>query len=221
MFCKSCGNRIDGKKVCPNCNFANEPDNTFCSKCGTRIDGKKFCKNCGTEIEGAFCTACGQKYEEQKSSTYLKQTSKTTQFGIATKNNVLEIIGSSILMMGALISLIFVFLIGLGEYKMSSSIIGSIGGLGFNLSDDNNIFYFFGKAYKDIAKTLDVLNSFSASFETGLYLPTILTTIVSATSVICCVTFTILAIVRFSKKLCGKEEKSPVLFALLSIAFYL
>lgn len=200
-FCKSCGNRIDGKKVCPTCNFLNEETDTFCSKCGTRIDGKKFCLNCGTEVEGAFCTKCGLKYGEnikaQKTTTNLG-----TKFGFIS--NILKLVGNGIAMLGALLGLILIFLIG---HETAT--------------DKQSIFYYFGEAYDDLKMLFSGTGYYSASLETAGYLSTVLTTIVSILCIVCCSVFFILATVRYIKQLCFGGEKSPDLFAVLTIIFYL
>ena len=106
IFCKSCGARIDGKIICPTCNFANKETDTFCSKCGARIDGKKFCANCGSEVEGIFCTTCGLKYSVRVHKNKALTSNKTSLV-----SNILNLTSDSILLLGAILSLIFIFFI--------------------------------------------------------------------------------------------------------------
>ena len=74
VYCAQCGNRLDGKIQCHNCNQFNDGINAFCVYCGTRIDGKSVCKNCGatyhvsnnpSKKEG-ICDECGGALEMRK-----------------------------------------------------------------------------------------------------------------------------------------------------------
>lgn len=211
IFCKTCGNRIDGKKICPICNFANKEEDTFCSKCGARIDGKKFCANCGNEVEGLFCTSCGQKYNAKQSRTANANDEKVKNLSPLAR--ILDTVGNSILMLGVALSLIFIFFVGLANNLPEIGLSG-------NLASNNNIFYYFGKAYEDLKLLFPGIGKYSASIEISAYLPTIILTSVSALSLAGCIIFAILATVRFVKKLCFGGKASPVLFSLLAIAFY-
>ena len=203
IFCKMCGNRIDGKRICPKCNFENEEDDVFCGNCGTRIDGKKFCKNCGNEVDGVFCTKCGLKYGETK----IKKSNSSEDGFVIVKpvNKILDLVGNSVLMLGAFLSLIFIFFAG---FKMSDT-------------EEYTIFYFFGKAYDNLKLQYPGVGSYSASLEISSYLPTILSTVVIVASIVCCVLFFILAIVTFIKKVCFNGVKSPALYTLLNIISYI
>ncbi|MBE5757056.1 MAG: zinc ribbon domain-containing protein [Clostridiales bacterium] len=208
IFCKHCGFRVDGKISCPNCNFLNDETDTFCAQCGTRIDGKKFCKNCGSEVDGVFCSKCGQKYVEINSKKIAFKETGVVQNSTVSK--ILDVVGNSVLMLGVVFSLIFIFFIGFSE---------TIGGVEV-ASSSNSIFYYFGKAYDNLKSLFSMLSNYSASFKTSYYLTTILQTVVVASCLIGCIIFTILATVRFVKKMCNKSTKSPALFSLLSIVFY-
>ena len=201
VYCKSCGTRIDGKKVCPSCNFANKETDTFCSKCGARIDGKKFCANCGCEVEGEYCTTCGQKFSHKAMKKALKVNGTTSHI-----NKILDTVGSSILMLGVALSVMFIFFIGING----------------TLDEGNGIFYYFGKAYEDLKSMyLDYTRFFSASEVIAAYTSTIAMTIIAVACMVCNLVFAILAIVRFVKKLCFGEEKSSETFSLLAIFFYI
>ncbi len=200
VFCKSCGARIDGKIICPTCNFINKETDTFCSKCGSRIDGKKFCANCGNEVEGVFCTNCGQKY-----GASVHKLKKQIASGESLVSRILNLTSNSFLLLGAILSLIFIFFIGFTAQA----------------STDRNIFYFFVDTYKNLKVTYPGYGPYSASLEVSAYFANIITTIIICLSIIGCITFAILAIVRFVKKTCFNGEKSPALFSLLTIAFYI
>ncbi len=200
IFCKSCGARIDGKIICPTCNFANKETDTFCSKCGARIDGKKFCANCGSEVEGIFCTTCGQKYSAHVHKNKVLTSNKTSFV-----SNILNLTSNSILLLGAILSLIFIFFIGFTSKNSTS----------------RDIFYFLSDAYKNLKLSYPGYGKYSASLEISSYFVNILTTVTVSFSIIGCITFAVLSIVRFFKKICFNSEKSPALFSLLTIAFYI
>ncbi len=202
VFCKNCGNRIDGKKGCPNCNFINDEAATFCGNCGARIDGKKFCANCGNVVDGIYCTSCGHKYgtpvPKSKSSD-----SNENNGGFIGK--ILDITSASILGLGAVLSLMFIFLIGFGS----------------KFVDNNDIYYYLGEAYENLKLAFPAKGNYSISQEISAYFPAIINTIVISISLLGCVVTSIIAIVNYVKKMCFGLGKNPAIYPLLSTIFFL
>lgn len=62
IYCPKCGNRLDGKKLCPRCAKPIPKDAAVCPYCGIRLDGKFCCTSCGKLLEKGtlYCTACGK-----------------------------------------------------------------------------------------------------------------------------------------------------------------
>ena len=110
-------------------------------------------------------------------------------------------------MLGAILSLILIFFIGFNSQFV----------------EDNNIYYYFVDAYKDLTTMYPGLgiHKYSASEEISAYLSTILSTAVISISLIGCVISSIISIVNYVRKMCFGADKNPALYPLLSIAFYL
>ena len=203
IFCSSCGSRIDGKKKCPSCNYLNEETNAYCNQCGARIDGKKICSNCGGEVIGAFCTKCGVKYGENIPSTSTKQSVNALSY----TSKILDIVGNSVLLLGAVLSFIFIFFI---EFNSTIN------------EKEYSLFYFFYDAYKDLLLTYPEKGFlYTVSSAISGYTPIVLASLIIGICLICSLIFIILAIVKYVKKVCFGGEKGPALVSFLTIIFYI
>lgn len=60
---------------CPKCEFENLENATFCIKCGNRLDGKVVCPKCGEYIPGEaeYCPNCGKQIPHASKSHEAKQ----------------------------------------------------------------------------------------------------------------------------------------------------
>lgn len=228
-FCKNCGKRIDGKVICPTCKKAVDEDATFCNYCGRRLDGKNVCPTCQTVYEGSFCPKCGQKKSAfDKYAEYDVGEIKAVKKGDWKKP--VNVIGTSFALFAAVVSLVFVFVLGFGAHVSASGNSNgvSLDNLGINVSDNAMIYEYFGKVYKDIQTVRDTINGGSSS-DTGsfynfvtpaMYISAIAGTVIAAAVLIAVTTLSIIAIVNLARKLAGKQVKHAETLAIASFLTY-
>ena len=203
-FCGYCGERVDGKKPCEACGQLNDESFAFCCYCGARIDGKTACKNCGTVYEGSFCPACGNA----KKTASVKAKSGKAKRGRFGK--ICEIIGGGLMMAGVLLSLIFVFFIGL-----------ELAG------EKTTIFTFFGEYYKEMkASGLGDVGETTSKwwvdlFENQITLYGVVGTVISSVTLLSVVAFSTVAIVKYVLSWVRKTENTANGWALASVVSYL
>ncbi len=114
-FCPSCGQRIDEKKMCPSCKQLVDENFTYCNFCGTSL----------TEIPS----------HKNRINNPSKDKNKTIK-------NFISLFPSIFLILGVLLSLVFVFLIGTTRALVVESEV---------FSETSNIFDDFNRYYiKDI-----------------------------------------------------------------------
>lgn len=198
VFCNNCGARVDGKKSCANCGQLNDEHNAFCNFCGARIDGKQTCSVCGATVEGTFCPHCGNKTG--------KTTDAKEKGGKSLVKKICNYIGGGSLMLGVLFAMIFVFLIG---------VKGLVKGVDWDgeeiyASSQQNIFYFFGKYYREakaIKNGLDCTAWFKELNSTHLALYGVTGTIISVATLLCVVSFGTVAIVKYILYMTRKTYK--------------
>ena len=155
-FCSICGYRLDEKKACKVCGELNDRNAVFCSFCGVRIDGKKVCKDCQTVFKGNFCPECG--WSERKSVqtneyatmtnslSFVDVSARKKEIGFEKVQNILGLIAQIVVCIGAIIALIFTFLIG---FKVDGNTITISQFNGF-FRGESWIYDFFGKVYENI-----------------------------------------------------------------------
>lgn len=217
LFCGNCGKRIDGKIQCPKCGEYNNENETFCSNCGARIDGKTVCE-CGAIVSGNFCPKCGRPAKKITYSPCSGKRAAVDRFGteeLPLWKKVLKIVGGSFVCLGALMALIFVFLTSLSVTPVINS---------KTVSDSHSIYYFIGKIYGDLSKTLDsssgMADATNSAYSASLYVPAVLSTIVSLCMLICVTTFAIITIVKFVKNaINGSFETSGTISALTAASY--
>ncbi len=230
IFCKYCGERLDGKIPCLSCGQLNESDNSFCVYCGARIDGKTVCKNCGVVYDGNFCPACGygikteQKDDSQSKMNQQKKDKK--QYSLLKK--ICDITGSASLMIGMLFALIFVFFISVRPVVDGSGLEWEYIYEEFSnglKAKTTNIFYFFGGFSKDMKElksvTLEMTPWFSNFTEEQITLYGTIGTIISVGTLVCVVIFSILASVRYILGWLNKTNKKADGFAFYAILSFI
>lgn len=216
-FCSSCGSRVDGKKICNKCQNLNNEANTFCSFCGERLDGKQECSVCGSVYEGNYCSHCGQTNEK----TFEDKTERKKSFPGFTCEKVFEIAANCIAMLGVLMALIFVFFIEIKIPETEELLFGSA--LGSN-PNRINIFYYFGKYYKNTYFDFDeygLTKWLENYFATNYLWNGVIKSFISVGTIVFVVLFSILAIVRFSKNILGITDKKADKYAISAIFSFL
>lgn len=184
-FCGKCGARLDGKILCKACGKYNQEEYDFCVYCGARIDGKTVCATCGNAHEENFCPYCGTAAKPA-------QAEKPTQTaaGKSGFKTVADIIANAAMLLGAVLSLIFVFFLGL---KMQ------VEGME---EETMNIFYYFGEYAKEIKDmNIDQMNTtswFINSINTQLDAAGIIGIILAVATLVTTATFAVIAIVKYS-----------------------
>ena len=202
VYCHNCGERVDGKKVCPICGDLNEQEYKYCIYCGARIDGKAVCKVCGVEHDGVFCPQCGVKSLQTKPS---KKCNAKVHNG-DTYKGIMRIVATSLGLFAALTAFIFMFFIGFeGEEK--------------------SIFYYFGDSFKEMksakAEYVAQGGGFKGAVNALMYFETITGCIIAAATLVSVATFFGLAVWRSVRALCGKETRSPISMVLWTAFSYI
>lgn len=208
VFCNNCGARVDGKKSCANCGRLNDENNAFCNFCGARIDGKQTCSVCGATVKGTFCPHCGNK--TGKTIVGKKKEGKPLAY------KIFDYVGGGTLMIGVLLALIFVFFIGIkGVVTEDGEMLSS---------SKQNIYYFFGKYYKEakaIKNGLDCTAWFKKLNSTHIALYGVTGTIISAATLLCVVSFGTVAIVKYILYVTHKTYKKADNWAYACILAFL
>ena len=193
-FCANCGARVDGKKACEACGQFNDENNVYCVYCGTRMDSKTACETCGTVYEGNFCPACGHAKAETRKPA--KKTGESK--GLFKK--ICDIVSGGSMIFGVLCSFIFVFFIGL-------ILRGNFDG---DMSESDNIFYFFGDFYKDLKDLDGSGGEMTPWFENLIKGQAIsygvIGTVISALTILCVVGFGTVAVVKYILGWVNKKE---------------
>ncbi len=223
IFCGSCGARLDEKKECIFCGKLNDERTAYCVYCGKRIDGKNVCSACGVAYEGNFCPSCGQartsvrKSFSQEEKPYQVREKNNGNEGFEKVGKVFNIAGSGLAMLGVLCALIFVFFIGLTASPE-----------GFLSYLPNNLFYYFGKYYKEIGAIdytayteTGVSQWFQDLLQRGNNTVGVFGTVISAAALLSVVTCAIGAIVIYVRQWLGLTQKRADGWALACIFSFL
>lgn len=171
-----------------------------CVKCGAdNAAGAKFCKNCGAHLEGV-CAKCGSPLEkDSKFCPSCGKRVKTAKCCCAT--NAFKFAADACALFSALVSVIFVFFIGLTVSIPASAIDGVSGA---DLPPNLSIFYAFGDTYYGFNNATE----WSAALT---ILPSLFGTIVSAMTIAGVGVLFVMTLTRFIRQLLGKEAKSVFL----------
>ena len=177
VFCKACGKRLDGTAVCTACSASIPADSVFWPYCGTKQGQTQTQAPGKAEPVSQNATAAVVKTEKKNAKTFLKYAAPAAA------------------LMTALLALIFVFFTGYvkaTEITSGSNVSGSKVGV--------DLFFYFGDAYKAIAKGLEELDlagtAYSDYFATASYLPAVFGTVVAALMLLAVCALSIAAIVQ-------------------------
>lgn len=142
---------------------------------------------------------------------------RTFSFKEGMSAKILDYVGFASGILCALACIIFVFFTGMSmNASLSSAQYENL----FLNGDDIDLFYFFGKAYKDL-NTLNAHEDFQSIYKFGSVAPIILGTVVSAIAIAGTATFFILALVSAYNKLAHKGGEKFLLFTAVTFAFYI
>lgn len=163
---------------CKKCGAPVAEGNSFCGKCGARVDGKLVCTACGklNDEEHAFCVYCGAETQPKASKSNFKQGA--------------DIVANAVMLLGAVLSLIFVFFIGL-KMQMDGQ-----------EEETMSIFYYFGEYAKEIKSlniekmdtTLWFINAANVQLTTAGVIGILLTALILTTTAV----FSVIAIVKYA-----------------------
>ncbi len=217
VYCKNCGERLDGKKKCPKCSAFIDGDAVFCTACGTRVDGKTVCKNCGKVYEGNFCPACGEAQEQAKPDGVNKMSQKRE----SDWKKIVSLVGLSVGFVGAVVAFIFMFFSGISIKIFSSSdeISASMTATG-NILGAFNIFDCFGNNF-DFISVLETTDNYTEVVPEACWFYAILQTIIASATIILTTTFFIISVCRFIKTLLGRKTKSAENFMFATVISFL
>ena len=206
LFCSVCGNSLDQRKRCPSCNaIIADEESVYCANCGARIDGKIVCE-CGNVFEGNFCPKCGRR------SVRIVKAHGEETVKKAGWQKVLSIASYFTLLFGAVMAFIFTFFIGV---EADGVIDVATGG-----KVENDLFYYFGDAHKEIEKLFDSLVGFTPEYEIAMRFNAILNTVIAALILGAMGVFFIITLCKMTTSLIRKKElsiKLPLLTTLLYI----
>ena len=215
-FCKNCGKRLDGKILCPSCGRYIDGDSVYCEFCGARVDGKPVC-SCGEVIEdGNFCPRCGKpvgeiKYKPANAARGEVHAKKDR----SRVKKVLEIVGTSLASFAVVIAFIAAFCLRVTATSSGDNLSSVVG-----QTESASIFYYFGRAYADVADILAEMTEYNGAYATGLYVSTILNTVVGIATLVCVIVGTVKSIIAFVKFMTHKTEEGnlrPAVFTVVSL----
>ncbi len=197
VFCKYCGQQIEGKITCPVCEKPIDCDSQFCEFCGATIQ---------TTYESDAINAKSRQSMASNPSTHIYKSQW---------KNATDVCLGIFSMLSVFLSLIFTFFIGI---KFSGNYSADIGA-SFISNGKNNLFYYFGECYEDLAA---IIKQFPDLDISNLYFIAVLGTILSIAIIVSAVTFAVISLIRYVNSINGKSKKSYFPSVLASnIAFIL
>ena len=128
----------------------------------------------------------------------------------------MQIILESFSLLAAAAAFIFVFLVG-------TAVKGSLENVGDSMISmaSNDIYYYFGQAYKDIETALSQVEQYPGYLPTSLYVSTVFGTVTAAVMLIATVTLFAFTLVRFIRAIQGKTQKSVLGLAAMTFFSFL
>ena len=170
-FCKKCGRKLDGTALCSACGKYTPADGEFCIHCGSNRNAPVWLMPArfessvpaagGAEAAPAataamrVCAPAATAQPAPRDQRQIKAKVKTdapAAAAVGMANGIMGKIALILSAVGALISLIFVFLIG-NSYSMG------VGGVSGGSPMGYSIFHYFGDAYKSVFDTQSVLGN--------------------------------------------------------------
>ena len=205
VYCNACGSRLDGKKMCSACKKPNEESATYCAYCGERLDGKTVCASCQTAYHGQFCPTCGKSSACATGQTGARVYNRERIF------KAFDVVGSGLMMLGVLFSLIFVFLISV------SVDISLINMQEFEGDTSVSIFDYFGKYYNEMGEYPIEIKWFYETMSAQELIMGIFGTVIVSLTLCAVVGFAVVAIVIYVRNWMGISERRADKWALASI----
>ena len=170
-FCKKCGRKLDGTALCSACGKHTPADGEFCIHCGSNRNAPVWLMPArfessvpaagGAEAAPAataamrVCAPAATAQPAPRDQRQIKAKVKTdapAAAAVGMANGIMGKIALILSAVGALIPLIFVFLIG-NSYSMG------VGGVSGGSPMGYSIFHYFGDAYKSVFDTQSVLGN--------------------------------------------------------------
>lgn len=219
IFCRNCGKRVDGKVACSNCGNV-VPDGTYCENCGNRLDGKTVCE-CGALVDGNYCLQCGKpsiKFKPTNRRIAKKAYASISSESVAPWQKILKTVSATLASFAVLMSLIFVFFIGVKTVITSNSISSSASNVSVSM------WTYFGEAYSTIGDTLDALElagGYSGAFATTLYLHVIFGTVIVVLTLLGVLIAASIAIVSFVRYLLKRVDDFNFKAAALTVCVFI
>ena len=222
--------------ICQNCGTENPANARFCKQCGSRLS--RVCANCGNPLaeDARFCNYCGAPVYGTGAfnapadtvaapvSPVFTAAAYAVQSQPAVRKNkdhtrvrrILQIILESFSLLAAAAAFIFVFLVG-------TAVKGSLENVGDSVISmaSNDIYYYFGQAYKDIETALSQVEQYPGYLPTSLYVSTVFGTVTAAVMLIATVTLFAFTLVRFIRAIQGKTQKSALGLAAMTFFSFL
>lgn len=220
--------------ICKNCEADNPDGAVYCKNCGMRFDGKRVCPSCGKETpaDGKFCIFCGSDTSiKQKPAKYAAATEpqpaekpQTSQNASAVVKTVFNKTALGAALACVLFSLIFVFLIGVVMEVDYLGIYPQTAEQSFGIKE------FFGKnydtyrqaitqidAYNQHANVNDVLTHFTADAQLISF---IFQTVIMASTILAVLILSVIATIYTVRNLLGKSQKNGVKYAVAAYLVY-
>lgn len=209
---------------CFHCGQENSEDAVFCKYCGQQIEGKITCPVCEKPIDcdSQFCEFCGAAiqptYESDAINAKSRQSAAPTQSTFTNRSQwekANDVCLGIFSMLSVFFSLIFSFFIGIKYSGNYSADMGSP----FVTKVNTNLYYYLGECYENLAT---IIKGFPDLDISNLYFIAVLGTILSIAIIVSAVTFAVISLIRYINYTNGKSTKSYFPFVLASnIAFIL
>lgn len=170
-FCKKCGRKLDGTALCSACGKYTPADGEFCIYCGSNRNAPVWLMPArfessvpaagGAEAAPAataamrVCAPAATAQPAPRDQRQIKAKVKTdapAAAAVGMANGIMGKIALILSAVGALIPLIFVFLIG-NSYSIGAGGVSGGSPMGYS------IFHYFGDAYKSVFDTQSVLGN--------------------------------------------------------------
>ena len=186
-----------------------------CKKCGSPVaDGVSFCGNCGARVDGkVVCTACGKLNDEAHGFCVYCGAETQPRVRKSGFKKAADIVANAVMLLGAVLSLIFVFFIGL-KMQMNGQ-----------EEETMSIFYYFGEYAQELKSLhVDQMNTtswFMDSINVQLNAAGVIGIILAVAILATTVTFAVIAIVKYAAGWIGGKHVNVEGWSLAAIICFL